>query len=266
MKILSIDVGIKNLALCLLDIENKETFCIKKWNVINLCNEEKISCEYCKNTAKYFKNNTYYCKKHLSKNSLQEIPKELEFKKIKKLKIKEIRELLDNHQIQFNKNNSKILLLDEIKELFEKKFVMPFSNKIKSSEVSLITIGIELKKQLDLLYKNEKIDVVIIENQIGPLANRMKTLQGMLAQYFIMNKIENIEFVSPYNKLKIHNVNKNSNYLERKHKSIELCEEILINQETLNENLFLFQDHKKKDDLADCFLQGFWYLKEKLII
>ena len=35
--------------------------------------------------------------------------------------------------------------------------------------------------------------------------------------------------------------------------------------ELLNK-LLLFQNHKKKDDLADCFLQGFWYLKEKLII
>lgn len=266
MKLLSIDVGIKNLALCLLEIKSKESFHIIKWDVINLCNEEKFSCHFCKNTAKYLKNNIYYCKKHLSKNSLQEIPKELSLNKMKKLKIADIRALLQNYQIQFDKNKSKILLLEELEELFKNKYVMPFSNKVKSSEVSLVKIGIELKKQLDILYSNEKIDVVIIENQIGPLANRMKTLQGMIAQYFIMKKIENIEFISPYNKLKIHNINKNSNYLERKNKSVEICEEILLCDDVLNDKLLLFQNHKKKDDLADCFLQGFWYLKEKLII
>ena len=32
----------------------------------------------------------------------------------------------------------------------------------------------------------ESITHVFIENQISPIANRMKTIQGMLAQYFIM--------------------------------------------------------------------------------
>ena len=39
MKVLSIDVGIKNLALCLFKIENKEKYEIEKWDVVNLCNE-----------------------------------------------------------------------------------------------------------------------------------------------------------------------------------------------------------------------------------
>ena len=32
------------------------------------------------------------------------------------------------------------------------------------------------------------IDLVLIENQIGPLALRMKTLQGMIMQHFIEKK------------------------------------------------------------------------------
>ena len=39
MKILSIDVGIKNLAFCLLEnFEN--TYFIKEWDVINLCKKK----------------------------------------------------------------------------------------------------------------------------------------------------------------------------------------------------------------------------------
>ena len=41
MKILSIDVGIKNLALCLIEGNNKE-YTIKDWKVINLCGEKQI--------------------------------------------------------------------------------------------------------------------------------------------------------------------------------------------------------------------------------
>ena len=40
-----------------------------------------------------------------------------------------------------------------------------------------------------------KIDYVIIENQIGPLAIRMKTIQGMIVQYFIMSNL-NVEHIT----------------------------------------------------------------------
>ena len=46
------------------------------------------------------------------------------------------------------------------------------------------------------------IDLILIENQIGPLALRMKMLQGMITQYFIQNNITNIIFVNASNKLK----------------------------------------------------------------
>ena len=43
MKILSIDVGIKNLAFCLL--EYKTDIVIHKWNSINICEDEKKVCK-----------------------------------------------------------------------------------------------------------------------------------------------------------------------------------------------------------------------------
>lgn len=49
----------------------------------------------------------------------------------------------------------------------------------------------------------DKIDAILIENQIGNLAGRMNVLQGMISQYFIMRNITNIEFISATNKLKL---------------------------------------------------------------
>ena len=79
MTILSIDVGIKNLALCLLN-ENGEKYKIELWNVINLLeskNEENkvihtCNCKLktkkqekiCGKKAKYYKNDVYYCLQH----------------------------------------------------------------------------------------------------------------------------------------------------------------------------------------------------------
>jgi hypothetical protein len=98
------------------------------------------------------------------------------------------------------------------------------SVKIKkkvAGNTDLVEIGWNMKKHLDKISDSviKNIKYVIIENQISPIANRMKTIQGMLAQYFIMRcdksnlfdggiaeaKNENrisINFVSSKNKLK----------------------------------------------------------------
>ena len=43
MKILSIDVGIKNLACCLFDTSCND-YIIKSWYIIDLCDEKKHKC------------------------------------------------------------------------------------------------------------------------------------------------------------------------------------------------------------------------------
>ena len=102
--------------------------------------------------------------------------------------------------------------------------------------------------------------MVIIENQIGPLALRMKTLQGMIMQHFIENNITNIVPVNSINKLKDFLGDKKTTYDQKKKESIKITRE-LINHSTWNQH---FEKHKKKDDLADCFLQAKWYIKHKL--
>ena len=132
--------------------------------------------------------------------------------------------------------------------------------KKKANNISLIDIGIELSKKL----KNNifiNVDKVIIENQISPIANRMKTIQGMIAQFFIMNNINNIEFISASNKLKNYITNKTS-YNERKKISIKITLDIITKENCLIEWQEHFNKHSKKDDLADSFLQGLWYIKE----
>ena len=44
MRILSIDVGIKHLAFCLLNYQSKDEYSIEKWDVINLCNDKIHNC------------------------------------------------------------------------------------------------------------------------------------------------------------------------------------------------------------------------------
>ena len=204
MPILIIDVGIKNLAFCLLDEYN-----IYKWDVVSLIENEKHNCEIetkgmaCASDAKYTKNNKYYCLKHAKKEDYIIPRNDIKSSVVKKMDIVKLKTLADNYSISYDTKIKKKDLINEILDYFEDKCFDPVS-VTNASEVDLITIGRSLKKVFDqLLTSDIKIDCVVIENQISPIANRMKTLQGMIAQYFIMKDDSiSIEFVSSINKLK----------------------------------------------------------------
>jgi len=55
MKILSIDVGIKNLAFCLFEKNVNENFKIKKWDIINLSEEKTLKCVFIEKNMLYNK-------------------------------------------------------------------------------------------------------------------------------------------------------------------------------------------------------------------
>jgi len=126
-------------------------------------------------------------------------------------------------------------------------------------------ISILFKKKFEELFENIQLDGVIVENQIGPLAMRMKTLQGMIMQHFIEKGVPLVEEVSASNKLKEFLGNKKTTYAERKKAGIKHTLEIITKDNLLLNWVEIFNKHKKKDDLADSFLQGRWYLKNTIL-
>ena len=94
---------------------------------------------------------------------------------------------------------------------------------------------------------------------------RMKTLQGMIMQHFIERDIPLVEEISASNKLKEFLGNTKTTYSERKKLSIMYTRQILSNNNNLHKWIKIFNEHKKKDDLADSFLQGRWYLINSIL-
>lgn len=256
MKIVSIDVGIKNLAIVILeDIENSVN--ILNWNVLNLCNHIP-SCNCCKKPAKFSKHNSYFCKQHTNKSEYK-LP-EIELKNLSKQNSKTLQEYAEKMGIKHDKSINKLELIKTIED-YKNEFCLEKVETINSNNLNLIDIGINLKNELNKLFSQieiNEIDLVLIENQISPIANRMKTLQGMVAQYFINNNIYDIEFISSANKLKLFCDNKNTTYSERKKLSVNYTKEFLFNK-NMHHHIEFFEKHSKKDDLADCFLQGLFY-------
>lgn len=277
MKILSIDVGIKNLAYCLLDIhknKDKTEFKILKWDTINLLDQKK--CIECGKPAKFSKNNQDYCRKH-AKNCEYQIPTPRDLN-IKRLNLNDIHEYIKTNDISLNilqeplKNIKRANIIEELQKYNEAKFFDPIKED-NAGMVSLIEIGVNLRDRLDKLlldiektyHGEEKIERILIENQLSSLAIRMKTLQGMITQYFIMKGYENIEYICSQNKLKLFlerdkksertSGGEKTSYSERKKLGIKYCQE-LLSKKGMHEWLEFMSKHTKRDDLADSFLQG----------
>jgi len=274
MKVLSIDVGIKNLALCLLsNSESIDNYMINIWNVVNLAEKTEHICtvldknSVCNKPAKYMKDTKCYCLKHAKKCTFLLPSPELKPAFLNKQKIQSLLEIVAKHNIIIETHTKKADLVNKLNEFCFNNCFQSIE-KQNAAKTNLVTIGRNIHYKFDEILGEhiEDLEMVIIENQIGPLANKMKTLQGMICQYFIMkNPNINIEFVNAGNKLKdFLEANAKTDYKQRKQLGIQKCTEIISNDFKYKEWATFFTNHQKKDDLADSFLQGLWYIKHKV--
>lgn len=299
MYILSIDIGIKNLAYCLIyfNTQNKlNNIKILDWNVLDCTNEKEKICnginekkqKKCNYKAMYYKENTYYCKCHALKDKKYKIPNTLLLKLLKSsttikknelvqlyIELFEINEKDNQTILKKLKNENKQTIINRIQPIIDKDYYTPL-NKNNACNLSLITIGSSMYTLLEEKYTAWKInntipDRILIENQIGTKAVRMKTIQGMVTMFFIMKQNSNIEYISSINKLKflqIHNgkFTKKVYYNDRKKKAVELTRKLIENYDfgEIHETpiLNVFETHTKKDDLSDTLFQALSFIYE----
>lgn len=286
--VISWDVGIKNLAYCVLQKKNDD-FSILNWGVINLV-EDRQKCQFnlrngtqCQELAKFCIYHTdkiplfndlndgigYTCAKH--KNKM--IPT-IEQSQENKCCICD-----DKSEFDLCRTNYHWCMTH-----YNKKGES-FVKKIKTKKVSIINcnkqplqdLSEKLFHKLDKIFLDFiKIDNVIIENQPSLRNPNMKTLASILYSYFVIrgiidkektkSSIKEVKFVSPSNKLKINeeNTTKVFNKCEKnnakvykltKNLGIKYCKAIINDDDNKK-----IDNIKKKDDMCDAFLQGFQYL------
>lgn len=312
-RIISFDIGIKNLAYCIFDISNRIPS-ILDWRTVNLMDSSETSAKinYCNtpkcvkktksksNTiitdpvnicgkkAKYQKGNCYFCETH-AKSSKWIIPKKsFESSSLQKMKKESLIEFSKTFiQDPIDTKKTKKEIIDALILIFKEKCLESSGTtdtiQINSKQMCLITIGRNIKRILDEMPFFDGLTHVIMENQISTMASRMKTVQGELTMYFIMKYEDTltpkIEYISSFNKLKhfikiidpvpdtphteqvVPIVSDHEKYKQHKKDAIYYTRQILDKFPHLTIWKHVL-DNKKKDDFADCFLQGVWYIEK----
>jgi hypothetical protein len=285
MKVLSWDVGIINLAYCLIDyVKETNKYKIIDWGVINLTDRDKMKCFQCNANPSYYQesSNKYSCKNH---------------SKLLDVSVPEFDTLFnenENDNCQYNgksicNKKSKYISTYTDEELYLcnvhcKAKYKSICNQYKLSKYTKKTIAsqsmddfrfrliTELEKRHNLL----KCDIVVVENQPSMKNPRMKTISGTVYDYYMIrgmfdkhitqSTITSVRFMSPSNKLKLANNgdtmelvklkgDDSKTYKLTKQLGIKYCSEMIAQ---FPEWLTVFNSHKKKDDMADCFLQGMY--------
>ncbi len=278
-KILSFDVGIKNLAFCLMEKTNNDLI-IKKWNIINLV-EDRDLCQFklrngniCGKIARFQMKvkqdmTQVLCNAHKDKCKV-EVTDTDNFKCVHtKCNLDSKYNILGNPDWSWCEKHQK----DSKKILTQFK-----AKKITGQNCSQQPIQ-ELAQKMFTKLDSDKdfiqVDEVLIENQPSLKNPNMKTIASILYSYFVMRGIVDkertkspltyVKFISPSNKLKV-DKSVTQDKLEKAKDQKEYYDitkglgkiycTTLIKE---NEKHFLAA-HAKQDDLCDCFLQGFQYL------
>ena len=157
--------------------------------------------------------------------------------------------------------------------------VMDLAQGQKVKELDLMTIHsrmIDALNGCDFLNSNSDINTAILENQPCLMNPTMKSVQILLFASLWMRKedgvidIGKMAMFSARNKLEAYDGPEidfshiKTKYTRTKKLSIAYTKYMLVESEQSQEMKELFENSKKKDDLADAYLQGLTYIKKKV--
>lgn len=270
MRILSIDVGLLNLAYCVIELIDKDTkkFNVVDWGIINVSQDVEECC-ICGKPGKFKGYDSVYCGIHKGKHVKRfNLNKDVDkvFEEQCCVCEKKAKFCIKNENYCTPHKNSTIKRLEKEDELRPIKK----ENIMKTGVNELCE---RMGRKLD--EKNFKdIDKVVIENQPVIKNPKMKTVQIFVSSYFILRlNIDRdlqteVVFCLASNKLKydiektkkVLSTAKNSQQKYDLTKSLgeEYALEVLKNNDQKKWLTFLEDNKKKKDDLCDSLMQGYY--------
>lgn len=287
-KILSFDVGIIHLAYCFFT-KKDGNWDILDWAIIDLTDREDRKCSMCAKPAKLLQSyggDKYYCKIHSKNLVVKPVPFEDSFKTLEKKKLNACDYLLGAEKCNKNcmyEQNDSFYCTPHAKRVYTTLEADMKLKKVKNTGVkeldfddTRLKLVMELEKRKHLLEAN----VVVIENQPSFKNPRMKSISGIIYDYYMIrgmvdkeitkSNISKVKFMSPSNKIKLATDGETQAIVKLKNtdesKAYKMTKSLAVKYATemakhLPEWLAKFNSHKKKDDLADAFLQGAYYFE-----
>ena len=266
------------------------------WSLIDLTDRDELKCLVCNKIATLQQTNDsilkYYCKVHAKQVNSKPLPYEEIYDKLEKKKIGGCCFILgasnccDKNCTIKDKNNNTFC------GAHAKKMYQTLTNDIKmkplkKTNVSSMDFDDTRLKLINILENKKHLlnaDVVVIENQPSFKNPRMKSISALLYDYYIIrgvidkertnSNIKRVKFMSPSNKIKLASDGetqqivklKSSEKASDESKAYKLTKSLAVKYtqdllKHLPEWLKHFNSYKKKDDLADAFLQGAYYFE-----
>ena len=295
-KILSFDVGIIHLAYCYFTkkayIENDKTvykWDILDWSIIDLTDREELKCTLCKKNASLqqtFGGAKYYCKVHAKKITSKPLPYEELYsvcpKKIGGCNFL-VNEVICNKNCTIVDKNNNYYCGLHAKKTYSNLVLDMKMKSIKKTLVGSMDFDetrLKLIKELETRKHLLEADVVVIENQPSFKNPRMKSISALLYDYYMIrgiidkdrtkSSIKRVKFMSPSNKIKLASDGETQQIIKLKatdeSKAYKLTKSLSVKYtgdliKHLPNWLNHFNSYKKKDDLADAFLQGAYYFE-----
>lgn len=253
MKVVSFDVGLRNLSYCVMEGTSRKDVKILDWNIIDVLGEKAgvgaARCFRCQAAARYehASEGTFACSKHtpkqkknitkttLNKKSLHELQCEVETVGLRTDKTK--------------KADLVTLLYNHYRQNTWKKCVQ------SSMSGSVLDLAPAIIASLEARTNSWKgADLVVVENQPE---RRMYAVQAMLQMYFSMKNLKCSGISAAHKLSNIVTIDDVVHTYKGRKKTGIVHAYALVPKE----NQEHFDKHKKKDDLADSFLQGLWALE-----
>jgi hypothetical protein len=248
MKIVSFDVGLRNLAFCILEGTSRKDVKILHWDLIDVMAEgaghDNPKCFKCSKPANWKQQDKYACTLHKKAG-----------KKVTKLSLtKKTLEELNKEAIQFKLEGS--TKKDLVNNLYSYYSANIWKRCVKSCKQGSVVdlapmISDSLKSRTSIWTSSDK---VIFEQQPD---KRMMAVQAMMHMWFVCQGFT-CKGISAVHKLSniITLEDSTKTYKGRKKTGI-VHASALVPKEWKDYML----KHPKKDDLADAFLQGLWFME-----
>lgn len=248
MIVLCFDIGIKNLAWCLYNSDNKKILGWQNYDLINdgdvASVKEMYKCIVCNKNATYTNDTKYYCKKHTLKPVFKDLSGNV-LKKMPKLAI--IKEIT-------KQNGKKEELFDYVKKnyslLIEKK-------KATKKMFDLEALHDSIRKfVLDHETEFRKANHIGLENQPVLKNPVMKTVQILLystLRDILQPTVPKMHLIHAGKKIQGMETGE-AGYKDRKAASVEHTKEFLKKNPQTSELHAMFEKSVKKNDLSDAIL------------